>query len=279
MPCVGGTIFVEAPPTPTPTPPGPAVHKTPDMANLFICEDNVDTVAVECEGEGEGTLVIQEVATNITEPLGAWEIQIKFDHKIFNVATDPNEALFTDHGRVPNCGIGVVTENWILFGCVSNGPVGAGFIGAGPVTLAEVILTPNEDLKFRLHPGNDNGVVRKILDENCELADALGHPQPGSVNGGLAAGCGDADVTVRILEGDVNVDCVVDVADQQSIASRYGTFFGDIFYDPWYDLEPALKDFDIDIKDLQKVYGRTGSTCATPLPPQLPAEGLSVGPL
>jgi hypothetical protein len=134
-------------------------------------------------------------------------------------------------------------------------------------------------LKFRLHPGNDNGVVRKILDENCELVNALGHPQPGSVNGGLAAGCGDADVTVRVLEGDVNVDCVVDVADQQAIASRYGTFFGNIFYDPWYDLEPALKDFDIDIKDLQKVFGRTGSTCATPVPPQPPVEGLSVGPL
>jgi hypothetical protein len=172
----------------------------------------------------------------------------------------------------------VVTENWILFGCVSTGPVGAGFTG-GPATLATVTLTPNEDLKFRLHPGNDNGVVRMVLDENCEVANTLGHPQPGSINGGLALECGDASITVRVLEGDLNLDCKVDGVDAQMIAGRYGTFFGNIYYDPWFDLEPALKDFDIDIKDLQKVFGRDGSTCAMPVPPQPPAQGMSVGPL
>jgi hypothetical protein len=330
----------------------------------------------------------------VTEPLGAWEIQIKFDHKIFNVQVNPNLALFdtcagnndddgdgpvndgcptrgagedvatectnnddddldgfpndgcptvlvaesgadcadsvdddgdtflndgcpanstgpgatpesgpdcgnavdddgdgyvndgcaangapeTDLSRTPNCSISVVTENWILFGCVSTGPEGVGF--TGPIaTLATVVLTPNEDLKFRLHPGNDNGVVRMILDENCEVTDTLGHAQPGSINGGLTSACGDAAVTVRILEGDLNLDCSVDVIDQQMIAGKYGTFFGNIFYDPWFDLEPALKDFDIDIKDLQKVFGRDGSTCGTPIPDQDPADGLSVGPL
>jgi hypothetical protein len=172
----------------------------------------------------------------------------------------------------------VVTENWILFGCVSTGPPGSGFTG-GPAVLATLIVTANEDMQFRLHPGNDNGVVRKLLDENCEIVNTLGHPQPGSVNGGLALTCGDADVTVRVLEGDVNMDCVVDITDQQEMAVRYGTSFGNIFYDPWYDLEPALKDFDIDIKDLQKVSGRDGSICEDPIPPQLPVEGLSVGPL
>ncbi len=49
--------------------------------------------------------------------------------------------------------------------------------------------------------------------------------------------------------------------------------------DPWFDLEPALKDFDIDIKDLQKVFSRDGSTCQNPLPPQPPLAGQSVGPL
>jgi hypothetical protein len=118
-----------------------------------------------------------------------------------------------------------------------------------------------------------------ILDENCELADTLGHPMPGSINGGLTGICGDAAITVRILEGDLNLDCEVNMQDQQLIAGRYGTFFGNIFYDPWYDLEPALKDFDIDIKDLQKVFGRDGSDCQNPIPDQDPAEGLSVGPL
>jgi N-acetylneuraminic acid mutarotase len=263
--CTGGTLHVVGPA-------GPAVNKSPANANLFICELG------PCAGPGEGDVVISEVVQNVTEPLGAWEIQIKFDRKIFNVEIDPNEALFTAHGRTPNCNIQVVTENWILFGCVSTGPVGSGFTG-GPATLATVTLTPNEDLRFRLHPGNDNGVVRMILDENCEVANTLGHPQPGSVNGGLAEECGDASVTVRILEGDLNLDCNVDLLDQQLIASKYGTFFGNLFYDPWFDLEPALKDFDIDIKDLQKVFGRDGSTCQAPIPPQPPIEGMSVGPL
>jgi hypothetical protein len=238
---------------------------------MFLCEVG------PCVGGGN-PFIIQEIVNNVTEPLGAWEIQIKFDHKVFNVSIDPNEALFTDNGRTPNCSIQVVTENWILFGCVSTGPVGSGFTG-GPAVLANIELTPNEDLKFRLHPGNDNGVVRMILDENCEVANTLGHPQPGSINGGLALECGDAAVTVRILEGDLNLDCSVDVLDEQLIASKYGTFFGNIFYDPWFDLEPALKDFDIDIKDLQKVFGRDGSTCETPIPDQPPGQGYSVGPL
>jgi hypothetical protein len=293
MLCVGGSVTVGAPPptptdtptntftptntptntpTATNTPAGPTVNKTPDISNLWICENG------PCAGPGEGEVVIQEVANNVTVPMGAWEIQIKFDHKVFNVSIDPNEQLFIDAGRTPNCNVQVVTENWILFGCVSTGPVGSGPTGNGLV-LATITLTPNEDLKFRLHPGNDNGVTRLILDENCEIADTLGHPLPGSINGGLALECGDASVTVRILEGDLDLDCDVDVADEQLIASKYGTFFGNIFYDPWFDLEPALKDFDIDIKDLQKVFGRDGSTCQNPIPPQPPVPGLSVGPL
>jgi hypothetical protein len=267
--------------TPVPTltgTPGPIVAKDPAEANLFLCEDNASTPADECDGNGEGSLVLQEIVENVTEPMGAWEIQIKFDHKVFNVQIDPNESLFTAYGRTPTCSVSVVTENWILFGCVSTGPIGSGFTG-GPAALADVILTPNSDLVFRLHPGNDNGVVRMILDENCEVTNTLGHPQPGSINGGLAVACDDAAVTVRILEGDLDLDCDVDVVDQQLIAAKYGTFFGNVFYDPWFDLEPAPKDFDIDIKDMQKVFGRDGSTCETPIPDQEPAQGFSVGPL
>jgi hypothetical protein len=62
----------------------------------------------------------------------------------------------------------------------------------------------------------------------------------------------------------------VDVEDQQLIAYRYGSFFGSGLYSQWYDLEPALHDLDIDIKDLQKVFGRDGSTCQAPLPAQPP---------
>jgi hypothetical protein len=89
---------------------------------------------------------------------------------------------------------------------------------------------------------------------------------PGIVTGGLVDICTDLHVTTRILEGDLNMDCEVDVEDDQMIAFRYGGFFGNLLYDPWFDLEPSLKDFDIDIKDIQKVFGRNGSTCEDPLP-------------
>jgi hypothetical protein len=63
------------------------------------------------------------------------------------------------------------------------------------------------------------------------------------------------------------------VTDDQGIAFRYGSAFGNLLYDPWFDLEPSLKDFDVDIKDLQKVFGRNGSTCENPIPPQDAQEG------
>jgi hypothetical protein len=62
----------------------------------------------------------------------------------------------------------------------------------------------------------------------------------------------------------------VDVQDQQMISFRYGSFFGSLLYDKWYDLEPNLHDLDIDIKDLQKVFGRDGATCQEPNPQQPP---------
>ena len=58
----------------------------------------------------------------------------------------------------------------------------------------------------------------------------------------------------------------------QNIAGRYGFGFGSLLYQIWYDLEPHQTgaDGDIDIKDVQFVFGRAGSTCTTPIPPQVP---------
>ena len=161
-----------------------------------------------------------------------------------------------------------LTENYINFACTSLGQPGVG--DTGVVNLANVTVHPDDDLKFRMSPGNDNGIVRVILDENCEMADPLGHPVAGSIAGGLTATCGDIAITVRILEGDLDLDCDVDLADAQAIAQLYGMVFGLFLYDPWFDLEPNIKDFDIDAKDLQKVFGRIGSTCQNPIPAQPP---------
>ena len=111
----------------------------------------------------------------------------------------------------------------------------------GPTTdgrIATLHVTPKPDLVKRLTPGNNNGVIRTLLDEGCELADTFGHPLSlGSTARAQAPAttCGSAKcrcraflpggsghrllatrvITVRILEGDVNTDCMVDVTDQQ----------------------------------------------------------------
>jgi hypothetical protein len=132
-------------------------------------------------------------------------------------------------------------------------------------------LTIQPDLFQRIRPTKDNGVVTDLLDENCEIADIFGMPFEGSVQGGLTPDCGDATVTIRMLEGDVDLNCEVDVADDQAMAFRYGSFFGNLLYNKFFDLEPNIApDFDIDIKDLQTVFGRNGSTCDAPIPDQDP---------
>ncbi|MGB2695403.1 MAG: hypothetical protein WBD55_09480, partial [Dehalococcoidia bacterium] len=80
---------------------------------------------------------------------------------------------------------------------------------------------------------------------------------------------------IRWLEADVNGDCRVDAADGQILAFRWGARVGNLLYNQRFDLEPsgtAKFDGDVDIKDIQFVFGRHGSTCADPHPPQDPVN-------
>jgi hypothetical protein len=297
MPCDPGTITLTTPPsatptatatnthtptntpTPTATPSGPIVNKV--CVNSQGDSDPDDTNCQLFIQKPQPSLQVDEVADNFTN-LGAYEFQIKFNHKLLTIAVT-DHIFFHGAGaaRGPaDCSMSIVTENWILFGCVTTGAAPPGPNAPPAAVLAHLFITPNDDLKFRITPGNDNGTNTDVLDENCELADVLGHPMPGTVQipgdpvvgpkGGLALECGDIHITIRILEGDVDLDCDVDADDAQAIAARYGSSFGILLYDPWFDLEPNVKDFDIDIKDVQKVFGRIGSTCDDPIPPQEP---------
>jgi hypothetical protein len=293
-------------PTATPVPPDPAVVKFPETcldpnspncdvdvpaSNLFLCEVG------PCDGPGEGNLIVFEYARNIltgdqngdtfNDGLGAYEFSVEYDNFVI-ASVNPSDVVFAPSGsvnpypggwdgvldgegaaRAPStCDFSIVTENIVHFGCVTSGPLPAG--PEGDMDLARLNLIPHEDLANDLFPGNDNGVVTVIKDNGCELVDVFGHPVASSVNGGLTPICGNLAITVRILEGDLNLDCVVDVEDQQLIAFRYSSFFGSTLYSQWYDLEPALHDLDIDIKDIQKVFGRDGSTCENPIPAQPP---------
>jgi hypothetical protein len=186
-----------------------------------------------------------------------------------DASTNPDCLPDPGAGSNGSCSNSIILENLVHFGCVTGGQI------VGPTNdfdLASLNLIPHEDLSNDLFPGNNNGVLTVIKDNGCELVDVFGHPVTGSVNGGLTPTCGDLAVTVRILEGDIDLNCTVDVTDAQAIAVRYGAFFGGLLYSKWLDLEPEFHDLDIDIKDIQKVFGRIGSTCQAPVPAQPPLD-------
>ena len=289
--CIGG----DAVPVPTVAAPanGNCVPGAPALANLWICESG------PCDGPGEGALKVYEVAQTVDAAtpggLGAYEFSVEYDNFVIS-SVNPCDIVFGPTGAGsargpvnelntsaanddcaddPNsdadgtCAMSHILENVVHFGCVTSGPTPPNG-PTGTFTLASLLLIPHEDLADDLFPGNDNGVVTILKDNGCELVDAFGHPVPGSINGGLTSFCEDLAVTVRILEGDLDLDCDVDVTDAQAIAGHYGAFFGSLLYSKWLDLEPNLHDLDIDIKDVQKVFGRIGSDCQAPVPAQTP---------
>jgi hypothetical protein len=253
----------------------PSVDKSPDLANLFICQ------AGPCSGIGEGHLVIIEKVQNvhtgdqnndgIEDGLGAYEFTAEFDSFVV-ISINPADIVFSPGGagaaRGPaTCTFSIVTENFVRFGCVTTGQSRG---PTGNFDLARLDIVPAADDAKDLFPGNDNGINTIVKDNGCELVDVFGHPVIGAINGGLTPFCNDAAITVRILEGDLNLDCKVDVVDEAMIAQHYGATFGSAFYDKWFDVEPRFHDLDVDIKDLQKVFGRDGSTCQNPIPAQPP---------
>jgi hypothetical protein len=131
--------------------------------------------------------------------------------------------------------------------------------------LATVTVYPQPDLYSQGRANQDNGNVVQIANKKCELSDDQGHPIP-------QFACNDAEVTIRYLEGDVEPDCRITSADTQAIAFRWGSEKGSLVYNDRFNLEPGgtQADLDIDIKDLQFVYGRFGSTCKAPWPAQVP---------
>lgn len=71
----------------------------------------------------------------------------------------------------------------------------------------------------------------------------------------------------------MNGDCTVGVLDQQQLAFRWGASAGSLLFERRMDLEPSgaiSGDGDIDIKDVQFVFGRHLRTCENPHPAQEP---------
>ncbi len=208
---------------------------------------------------GAEEAIVVERVTGIAEPgLGGFQLTVRYDDSVLDLGIQEGPFLGST-GRTTTCST-LFLENQLSLWCASSGtqpgPTGSGI-------LANLIVSPDPSLSLR--PVAGNGVVTLLDDIRAEvrLADiAGGSIPPDSV--------GDATVIVQALEGDFNQDCTVNVHDEQDIALRYQAIFGSILYDRFHDVEPAQGDYDIDIKDLQFVFGRHGYTCPTPSPTPTP---------
>ncbi len=239
------------------------MFKNPQDATLWLCNDAI----APCDGLGQGELVVNEEVAGIPDGvgLGAFEFQLYFSKQVVDVGVAEGPFLGST-GRETIC-YEIEEENSLRFACVSTGgepgPVVSGVV-------AYMTVRPEPDLLFRATARN--GVVVNLVDSLAfaELADELGEPIP-------VEEVRNARVLIQALEGDVNYDCEVNVIDDQTLSGRYGAVFGMLLYNTYFDLEPNIPDFDIDIKDLQFVYGRDGNSCEeqgspTPTPTPTPVS-------
>jgi hypothetical protein len=268
-------------PTDTPTatpPPIPRMSKSPAIANHFLVRQGAKIPPADCLS-GTGTTLSEGLSQDIVSPdpknpsvfqqLGAFEFEVHYDDKKVCINLTIGEA-FTAAGAVciiEDAASKPQLEGVARIGCVT---VGKGHDIDELVALASVGVFPQPEVYSQAKPNQDNGVVVQINNVNCDLSDEQGHAIP-------IFSCDDADITFRYLEGDVEPDCVIDAVDAQAIAFRWGVEKGSLIYKDFLNLEPSSQqaDNDIDINDLQFVFGRFGSECpatGTPHPDQPPVN-------
>ena len=243
---LGATLFAQGSAAIEPSAAGGAVSvvKEPATASLFV---------------GAGEVTIAEQVNNVPEPgLGAFELAIVYDESVIDLAIQEGPFLGST-GRATTCRT-LFSENEVRLWCASSGPQ-PGPTGSG--TLVNLVVWPDPNLRIR--PTVNNGVIMLLNNLSAEtgLAEPLGDDIP-------VRSVGDAVLIVRALEGDFNQDCIINIFDEQDIALRYQALFGTLLYNLWYDVEPVQGDFDIDIKDLQFVFGRHGWLCPKPTPTPTP---------
>lgn len=230
----------------------------------------------------------------------------QFINPVNNIDLSPAIALFAAAGKTLTCQYTIPANGVIHVVCVSTSTVPGLFptfvplptphwINAGPVftgakVIAHVTMTPQSFLVESIRPNKENGDVSVVKDDQVTVTNACGQPLndetqqtvdcqgtnllgvgPGGVLFGNPNG-GEITATIRRLEGDVTGDCTVDVKDMQLEASKFGLSIGDLGYNVFYDVNEPLQhgDGEIDINDVQFVFGRNGSECSNPIPAQPP---------
>jgi hypothetical protein len=272
--------------TPTDTPSAPGIIKAPALQNIFLTAQGTKIPPASCLGGTDGAVFTQSLSTSVTgtdkhgdpRDLGGFSFQVNYDETKVCVQIVPGQlasawvsgggsCIIFDSATKPSLqGNATIACNQLGKDDVSLG------IGGDTTTLASIIVQPMPDEYSVMKPNNSNGNVVQIINKACKLTDQQGDPIP-PVAGGLT--CTDADVTIRYLEGDVVPDCVIDTLDTQAVAFRWGSQKGTLLFNDFFNNEPSKpqSDDDIDINDLQFVYGRFNSSCSgTQQPPQPPVN-------
>ena len=247
-----GTQLVAGQTPPPPAPGSDAALVYPGVANIFISPGASNLFI------GGPAQVLEETVAGVPfDPgLGSFQLNISFDPNTVQMTIDAGPFLGST-GRATACSITAVTETVVLYNCASSGAQ-QGAYGSG--VLARLTLTPAAGLTLK--PTTNNGRLAFIdnLRGGTHLYDKENTLIP--INQLL-----DAVVAVRALEGDLNGDCTIDILDEQLISTHYNAFLGSLLYVFGFDVEPSPGgDFDIDIKDLQFIFGRDGDNCKTPQP-------------
>jgi hypothetical protein len=256
--------------------------KSPGLQNVFLTQQGAKIPPPECLAGTDAAVLEERLSSPIpAEPdpkdpqalrqVGAFEFEVYYDNKKVCVEIQPAgfwaasaQVICTIQDSVTKPAL----EGVARIGCVTVGK------SEFPDTnteegrhLATILVRPQPEVYSQAKPNQDNGVVVQIANVNCDLADLQGHAI-------ALASCDDSDVTFRYLEGDVSPNCVVDAVDTQTVAFRWSVEKGSLIYMDFLNLEPsgAQADADIDINDLQFIYGRFGSTCDDPHPPQDPVN-------
>ncbi len=290
----GLTVNCAPGPTATPTatpPPIPRMSKDPALQNVFLTRQGAKIPPSSClstKGTNANVGELAEILNQeIVSPdpkgesefqqLAAFEFEVRYDNKKVCVDINAGEEWGGNPIKDPESpgpAICIIEddqpdskpqlEGVARIGCVT---VGKGHAIDELLALASVDIYPQPDLYSEMKPNQDNGNVVFISNVNCDLGDEQGHAIP-------IFSCDDASITFRYLEGDVDADCAVTAVDAQAIAFRWGVEKGSLIYKDFMNLEPSSQqsDLDIDINDLQFVFGRFGSTCETPHPTQDPVN-------
>jgi hypothetical protein len=240
-----------------PTSPGPPAFSQP--VNLFLTDQSGTVAPATCDAAQDMVTLTYDLPYAPPTAVGAFELGVLFDPSLVCADIEPGAYFQETPGGA--CFVSDMESEPGLerLGCIV---VGDPETTSSSLEMMVVHVRAQPAHYATIYAGQDNGVSAQLLAVDCHTADL-----DGQLIEVLA--CTDYNVTVRRLEGDLNGDCAVDVRDQQLLAYRLGRPPIGPFEDR-LDIEPPGGDGKLDIRDVQFVAGRHGSTCEVPLPPQPP---------